>query len=132
MKRNNNSLSSRIFFYMMVFIVIESILIAGVTLFQFNKQNAEYHSGRLERKENNLLVDIKYEIQDDSLLSLDSIKNKKILQIADIHNIEFELYSLEGKLIKSSTATTGVPGNTYLDSTIANYFKQSDLSLIHI
>ena len=125
MKRNNISLSSRIFFYMMVFIVIESILIAGVTLFQFNKQNAEYHSGRLERKENNLLLNIKYEIQEDSLLSLDLIKNKKILEIADIHNIEFELYSLDGKLIKSSTATTGVPGNTYLDSTIVNYFKQS-------
>ena len=46
------------------------------------------------------------------------------MEIADIHNIEFELYSLDGKLIKSSTATTGVPGNTFLDTTIVKYFKQ--------
>ena len=47
---------------MMVFIVVESIMIAGVTLYQFNNQNSEYHEGRLERKENNLLTDLKYEI----------------------------------------------------------------------
>jgi len=39
MRENNISLSSRIFYYMMVFIVVESIMIAGVTLYQFNNQN---------------------------------------------------------------------------------------------
>ena len=63
MGENNISLSSRIFYYMMVFIVVESIMIGGVTLYQFNNQNSEYHEGRLERKENHLLVDIKCEIQ---------------------------------------------------------------------
>ena len=47
---------------MMVFVVVESIMIAGVTLYQFNKQNSEYHEDRLERKEKNLLVDIQYEV----------------------------------------------------------------------
>ena len=41
---------------MMVFVVVESIMIAGVTLYQFNKQNSEYHENRLERKEKNLLM----------------------------------------------------------------------------
>ena len=45
---------------MMVFVVVESIMIAGVTLYQFNKQNYEYHEDRLERKEKNLLIDIQY------------------------------------------------------------------------
>ena len=40
---------------MMVFIVVESIMIAGVTLYQFNNQNSEYHEGRLERKEKTFL-----------------------------------------------------------------------------
>ena len=60
MRENKISLSSRIFYYMMVFIVVESIMIAGVTLYQFNKQNSEYHEGRLERKESHLLTNIKF------------------------------------------------------------------------
>ena len=79
MPDNNISLSSRIFYYMMVFIVVESIMIAGVTLFQFNKKNSEYHEGRLERKENNLLVDIKYELQKNGINSINSLNNIPII-----------------------------------------------------
>ena len=56
---------------MMVFIVVESIMIAGVTLYQFNNQNSEYHEGRLERKENNLITDLKYEIEKSGINSID-------------------------------------------------------------
>ena len=115
MPDNNISLSSRIFYYMMVFIVVESIMIAGVTLFQFNKKNSEYHEGRLERKENNLLVDIKYELQKNGINSINSLNNSMILEMADVHNLEFELYNLDGVLLKSSTALTGVRGTTILD-----------------
>ena len=82
MRENNISLSSRIFYYMMVFIVVESIMIGGVTLYQFNNQNSEYHEGRLERKENHLLVDIKYEIQKAGINSLSSLNNSVILEMA--------------------------------------------------
>ena len=123
MRENKISLSSRIFYYMMLFIVVESILIAGVTLYQFNKQNSEYHEGRLERKENNLLIDIKYEIEKNSINSLASLSDAIILEMADVHNIEFELYSLDGILIKSSTALTGVRGITVLDSSVIEYFN---------
>ena len=77
---------------MMVFIVVESIMIAGVTLYQFNKQNSEYHEGRLERKENHLLTNIKYEIEKSKSGSLLSLNNSVVQEIADIHNLEFELY----------------------------------------
>ena len=89
MSNKNISLSSRIFYYMMVFIVVESILIAGVTLYQFNNQNSEYHEGRLARKENNLLVDLKYEIDKAGINSIDELSNDAILEMADIHNLEF-------------------------------------------
>ena len=108
MRENNISLSSRIFYYMMVFIVVESIMIAGVTLYQFNKQNSEYHEGRLERKESNILTDIKYEIDKGSKNSIKSLSNAMLQEMADVHNIEFELYDMDGILIKSSTAVTGV------------------------
>ena len=123
MRENNISLSSRIFYYMMVFIVVESIMIGGVTLYQFNNQNSEYHEGRLERKENHLLVDIKYEIQKAGINSLSSLNNSVILEMADVHNLEFELYNLEGILLKSSTAVTGIRGRTVLDEEIIDYFK---------
>ena len=122
MKENKISLSSRIFYYMMLFIVVESIMIGGVTLYQFNNQNSQYHEDRLIRKENNLLVDIKYEIEKTRINSLDSLNNSMILEMADVHKIEFELYNLEGFLIKSSTALTGIPGTTLLDNKIIEYF----------
>ena len=123
MRENNISLSSRIFYYMMVFIVVESIMIAGVTLYQFNNQNSEYHEGRLERKENNLLTDLRYEIDKTGINSIDALGNSMILETADVHNLEFELYSLEGILLKSSTAITGVRGTTVIDQQIVDYFK---------
>ena len=128
MPDNNISLSSRIFYYMMVFIVVESIMIAGVTLFQFNKKNSEYHEGRLERKENNLLVDIKYELQKNGINSINSLNNSMILEMADVHNLEFELYNLDGILLKSSTALTGVRGTTILDDEILEYFQNDNSS----
>ena len=128
MRENNISLSSRIFYYMMVFIVVESIMIAGVTLYQFNNQNSEYHEGRLERKENNLLTDIKYEIDKSGINSIDELSNSMILEVADVHNLEFELYSLEGILLKSSTAVTGVRGTTIIDQQIVDYFKNENPS----
>ena len=126
MSKNNISLSSRIFYYMMVFIVVESIMIAAVTLYQFNNQNSEYHEGRLERKEKNLLIDIKYELQKANINSINELDNNIILEMSDVHNLEFELYNLEGVLLKSSTAVTGIPGITKLDNNIINYFKKEN------
>ena len=128
MRENNISLSSRIFYYMMVFIVVESIMIGGVTLYQFNNQNSQYHEGRLERKENHLLVDLKYEIEKAGINSINALNNSMILEMADVHNLEFELYSKEGVLLKSSTAVTGVRGTTTLDQKIVEYFKNEDAS----
>ena len=108
---------------MMVFIIVESIMIGGVTLYQFNKKNSEYHKGRLERKESNLLLDIKYEIKKIGINNLESLSNESVIQIGEVHNLDYELYNLEGFLIKSSTAITGVKGTTKLDDQVINYFK---------
>lgn len=124
-KENKVSLSSRIFFYMMVFVVVESIMIAGVTLYQFNKQNSEYHENRLERKEKNLLADIQYEVKKSIDSTLESLSDSTVMEMADVHNMEFELYSLDGILIKSSTAVKGIPGKTELDKNILEFFSKN-------
>lgn len=45
------SLRSRIFVYMILLVLVASVLIAAVTLFQYNEQSKDYHKQRLERKE---------------------------------------------------------------------------------
>ena len=110
---------------MMVFVVVESIMIAGVTLYQFNKQNSEYHEDRLERKEKNLLADIQYEVKKSFDSTLESLSDSTVMEMADVHNMEFELYSLDGVLIKSSTAVKGIPGKTELNKNILNFFSKN-------
>ena len=87
---------------MILLTVVASILIAAVTIIQFNKQSREYHEQRLERKENHLIVNLNYFISENNMDYLDSIPESKIYEITDIHEIPFELYSLDGKLLSSS------------------------------
>lgn len=109
MATNRLSLRSRIFVYMILLVVVASILIAAVTIFQYNEQSRDYHEQRLERKESQLLSSINYVIQQTTYpreaVYLDLIFKDEIYKIADIHNVEFNLYDLEGTLVKSSKAS---------------------------
>ena len=106
MARRSLSLSSRIFFYMILLVVLASILIAAVTIYQYKEQSQDYHRLRLERKEAQLISSINYVLKESSweikTENLGIIFNQKIYEIANIHNVAFNLYDLEGKLIKSS------------------------------
>ena len=70
-----------------------------------------------------LLLDIKYEIKKIGINNLESLSNESVIQIGEVHNLDYELYNLDGFLIKSSTAITGVKGTTKLDDQVINYFK---------
>ena len=106
MSRNPLSLRSRIFIFMILLVVVASVLIAGVTIYQYNEQSRDYHRLRLERKEAQLLSRIQYVLRQTtyevSTDNLGLIFKDKIYEIANIQNIEFNLYDLEGTLIKSS------------------------------
>ena len=106
MARRSLSLSSRIFFYMILLVVLASILIAAVTIYQYKEQSQDYHRLRLERKEAQLISSINYVLKESSweikTENLGIIFNQKIYEIANIHNVAFNLYDLEGKLIKYS------------------------------
>lgn len=106
MSSNKLSLRSRIFVYMILLVVVASILIAAVTLYQYNEQSKDYHKQRLERKETQLLSSINYVIKqttwprDEAHLNL--IFKDKIYEVADNLNVEFNIYDLGGTLVKSS------------------------------
>ena len=106
MTKRNLSLSSRIFFYMILLVVLASILIAVVTVYQYNEQSQDYHRKRLERKEAQLISSINYVLKESSweikTENLPLIFKDKIYEIANIHNVTFNLYDLKGELLKSS------------------------------
>lgn len=100
------SLRSRIFLYMILLVVVASILIAAVTIYQYSEQSKDYHKQRLERKEAQLLSSMNYVLGQTSwpidTEHLGLIFQDEIYEIADILNVKFNIYDLEGTLIKSS------------------------------
>lgn len=106
MRSKGLSLRARIFIYMILLVIVASVLIAAVTVYQYNEQSRDYHEQRLERKEAQLLSSINYVLKETSWPReteyLDLIFKEKIYEIANIQNVAFNLYDLEGTLLKSS------------------------------
>lgn len=100
------SLRSRIFITMIFIVVVASILIAGVTLYQYSEQSQDYHRNRLERKEEQVKASVDYVLQRTTYpvetRYLDLIFKEEIYKISDVQNVDFNIYDLEGNLIKSS------------------------------
>jgi signal transduction histidine kinase len=91
----------------MIFLVlIASVLIAGVTIYQYREQSRDYHQERLERKEEQVKQSIDYAIRSTTYPvnteNLGLIFKDEIYRIADVQNVNFNIYDLEGQLIKSS------------------------------
>ncbi|WP_130734769.1 PAS domain-containing sensor histidine kinase [Flavobacterium sp. J27] len=91
----------------MIFLtLIASILIAFVSYYQFKKEAREYHQDRLERKENAIIENINYILNNTSFpLTTENIQyifKEKIHEIADIHSLEINFFDLKGNLIISS------------------------------
>ena len=101
-----SSIRSRIFVAMTSLLVISFTVIAWITIPQFKKQSSNYHEQRLERKKTQLLRSISYIFKDieENIYpnSLDSIFNSKIFEIADVQNVNFSIYHLDGKLLNTS------------------------------
>jgi len=104
---NKLSLRTRIFIAMIFLVVLASVLIAAITIYQYNEQSDDYHTERLERKEEAIKSAIMYELNRDTInyletLFLPSILDKKLNEISDIHNIDINIYNLTGTLLRSS------------------------------
>ena len=125
-RNNKTSLSSRIFYYMILLVIVASILIAAITIIQFNKQSKEYHEQRLERKENHLILNLNYFLSESKTESLDSIPQNKINEITDIHEIPFELYGLQGNLLKSSIPSSINNFDKILSPEILTFFQKEN------
>ena len=126
------SLRFRIFIFMILMVILSSILIAVVTVVQYNLQSQEYHNQRLERKENQLILSINYVIENsissDDIFS--NINDDKINEISNIQNIEFRIFDLKGNLIKSSDIKSDFNGvdNYKISEDIINKFQNDNIN----
>lgn len=106
------SLRIRIFLSMIVLIITASILLASISIVQFKNEAKEYHQERLERKENAVKEHINYVLSTTTYpltsANLGLIFKDKIHELAQIHSIEINIYSLDGKLLKSSKESFSV------------------------
>jgi signal transduction histidine kinase len=97
---------------MIVLIIVASILLASISIIQFKNEAKEYHQERLERKENAVKEHINYVLSTTTYPltseNLDLIFKDKIHELAQIHNNEINIYSLNGTLLKSSKESFSV------------------------
>ena len=106
------SLRIRIYLSMILLTLIASILIASISIYQFKKEAKDYHQERLERKENAIKEHINFVLATTTYplteKNLPLIFKDKIHELSDIHSLQINIFSLEGKLLKSSKASFSI------------------------
>ena len=102
------SLRVRIFLAMILLVLLASVLIAFVTIRQYNEEAQDYHQDRLDRKEANIKQSIDYAIRETTYPVtteyIPLIFRNEINKIAAIHKLQVNLYDLDGELLITSKA----------------------------
>ncbi|GAB1857839.1 HAMP domain-containing sensor histidine kinase [Flavobacteriaceae bacterium MHTCC 0001] len=111
MKLKKLSLRTRIFIVMILLVLLASVLIAAVAIYQYNEETKDYHKQRLERKEQNIKAHLKSVLNgrentwEVKTRNIPLIFKEKIGNIASIHKLQINLYDLEGNLLITSKAS---------------------------
>ena len=94
---------------MIIVILIASILMASISIIQFKNEARDYHQERLDRKEFAIKEHINYVLSTTTYPltpeNLPLIFKDKIHELADIHNLEINIYSLDGKACHRSASS---------------------------
>ena len=115
---------------MITMVVIASMLIAGITIYQYKEQGKDYHDDRLQRKEEQILKSISYVLKETTYPvnteNLGLIFRDEIYKIANVENVNFNIYDLEGNLIKSSRPSFEADSiANCLNSNVLNYLRDT-------
>jgi len=105
----NISLRIRIFIVMILLVLLASILIAAVTIYQYDEQTKEYNINRFGRKEDATRQNIEIELKRKTTYlvtteNLSKIFRERIYEISTVHQLNISMYDMSGKLLKSSIA----------------------------
>ncbi len=116
MLRKRLSLRSRIFIYMILLVIMASVLIIAVTIFQYREQSIDYNKKRLERKEAQITSSVEQVLKSTTYPLeteyLELIFRDEIYRISDIQNVYLNIYDLQGNLVLSSVGTIHFSENT--------------------
>ncbi|PWA11765.1 sensor histidine kinase [Flavobacterium laiguense] len=97
---------------MIVLIIATSILLITISIIQYKSVAKEYNQRRVENIERYVKKHINYVLSNTTYpLTNENIKlifKDKIHEVSDIQNAEIQIYSLEGKLLKSSKESFSV------------------------
>ncbi len=92
---------------MTLLVFLATILIIGLTIYQYGEQTKDYNVSRFGRKEESLKKEISIHLNQRTDLPINSqnlpaIFERAIFEMAFIHNLEISIYDLKGKLLKTS------------------------------
>jgi signal transduction histidine kinase len=110
MKLKRLSLRTRIFIAMILLVLLSSILIASVGIYQYKEEREVYHVNRLEQKEENIKTHISRVLNgrqntwEVTTENIPFIFKEELSNLADIHKLQINLYDLEGSLLITSKA----------------------------
>ena len=104
---NTISLKIRIFLSMILLVLLASILILVVTIYQYDEQTKDYNIQRFERKEAIAKNTIELELINKTIYAVNTknlprIFQKRIYEISSINKLNITIYNLEGRLLKTS------------------------------
>tara|TARA_B100000787_G_scaffold161963_1_gene142237 strand:- start:5880 stop:7289 length:1410 start_codon:yes stop_codon:yes gene_type:complete len=95
---------------MILLVLLASILILGVTVYQYDEQTTDYNILRFERKEATTKQTIDLELKNKTTYpvkteNLTKIFQERIYEISSINKLNISIYDLKGNLLKSSIAS---------------------------
>jgi len=135
MKLLKLSLRTRIFISMILLVLGASILIFGVTVYQYKQEAESYHKERLERKQKAILENIKFVLASTTYVvdteNMEPIFRQNIDEMAEVHEMQIHIYDLNGRLVIKSdesffqdTTDVKIPETilTKLDATSNKHF----------
>ncbi len=103
----NISLRIRIFLSMILLVLLASILILVVTVYQYDEQTKDYNIHRFERKEATTIETIQLELSNKTSYlvkteNLSKIFQERIYEISSINKLNISIFDLHGNLLVSS------------------------------
>ena len=110
------SLRLRIFISMILLVFTATLLVLGSTYYQYRTESDQYNTYRQDRKETQLTKQINYIVSKFDLTNnYEKWENFKIdfEEITKIHNVEYSIFTLEGKPLFYSYLPLEIISNNY-------------------
>ena len=87
----------------MIVLVVFSLMATGVaTFYYFKSQNERMHLERLQRQEHSIMLSLNYYIIENNIQSVSARLENKINELADVHNLDLNVFNTSGQLISST------------------------------